>query len=122
MARSASATLNLVRLSLAITVAGVAAFAITQRQRQPISPLLQYLPAVYAVFALGLMLFFRDRLSRATGQQQARSLAIICWALGEGAALFGWVVHYLGAPLMWALPGTFVFFLALTTVAVPAES
>jgi hypothetical protein len=110
----------MIRASLTLGVLLLAAFAITQHRDQPVDPAIQYLPSVVAVFALGAVMFFRDRSARASGEQ-ARSFALIAWAMGESAAIFGWVVHFIGAPLVWALPGTFAFVMAISLVPIPPE-
>jgi hypothetical protein len=112
-----AAALPIIRAMFAFTVIGSAAAAITLHRDQPVGAALIYAPTLLAVVNLGLALFFRDR--GGTAGAQARTNAIIAWALGESAAIFGWIAHYIGAPLVWALPGTVAFVLILSLVPVP---
>jgi hypothetical protein len=112
-----NAALPIIRAAFAFTVIGAAAAAITLHQDRPVDAVLQYAPCLVAVVNLGLALFFRDR-GGAAGSPASTS-AIVAWALGESAALFGWIVHYIGAPLPWAIPGTVVFVMILTLVPIP---
>ena len=118
--RSPSDVLAIVRLSLMISVTVAAVGAVMLRQMEAADPLMSYAAAGFAVVAIGLVLFFREQSAKQQGEQ-ARSMAIIAWAMGEGAALFGWVVHYLGGPLVWAIPGTLVFLVAVLAVPVPRD-
>ena len=114
-----AAALPIIRATFAFTVLGAAAFAVTQHREREVDPALLYLPVVLAVVNFGLALFFRDR--AAGDPARARTNAVIAWAMGESAALFGWIVHFLGGPLAWALPGTIGFGLILWLVPPPPE-
>lgn len=113
--------LKLIRASLVLTVTGMAAVAIAMHRADP--PRSSVLPAVAVVLAMGavlLMFIFRERSTRVP-REQAASSVIVAWALGESAALFGWTIHLIGAPLMWAIPGTLAFMAAIIGVPIPPD-
>jgi hypothetical protein len=111
---------GLVRVALAIAVTVAAIGAIFFRQPDSPDPILGYAAAGVAVMAIGAVFFLRERAGAVQGQQ-ARTYTVFAWAVGEMAALFGWVIHYMGASVVWALPGTLVFLIALFTVPVPRD-
>lgn len=72
---------------------------------------------VVCLMAAGGVLFVRGAQARAETFASRASLAIVGWALGEGAALFGGI-HWLltGRPTLY-VAGLAVFVAALTTVS-----
>jgi hypothetical protein len=59
------------------------------------------------VVAVLLLLVLRARLTRLT-EVAGRSVLIIAWAVGEGAALFGGVYYFLSGNPEWFIIGLFV--------------
>ncbi|HSJ64418.1 MAG TPA: hypothetical protein VK922_11050 [Gemmatimonadaceae bacterium] len=59
------------------------------------------------VVAVVLLLVLRARLTRLT-EVAGRSVLIIAWAVGEGAALFGGVYYFLSGNPEWFIIGLFV--------------
>jgi hypothetical protein len=59
------------------------------------------------VVAILLLLVLRARLTRLT-EVAGRSVLIIAWAIGEGAALFGGVYYFLSGSAQWFIIGLFV--------------
>lgn len=59
------------------------------------------------VVAVVLLLVLRARLAR-LAEVAGRSVLIIAWAVGEGAALFGGVYYFLSGDPQWFLIGLFV--------------
>jgi hypothetical protein len=116
-AQTNPAALQIIRLMLLVTVTGLAVLAILRHRENDVG-LMQYVPPAVAVAMLAMVFVFREKAMAAAGEQY-RVFTIIAWALGESAALLGWVVHLVGGPLMFALPGTAVFLIAI--VAVPAS-
>lgn len=54
-----------------------------------------------------LLLVVRARFSRLT-ESAGRSVLIIAWAIGEGAALFGGVYYFLSGDTQWFIIGLFL--------------
>lgn len=111
--------LQIIRISLVMSVSLMAAVAILRHQPKPPGAL----PAVAVVLAMGAVVTMFVLRERAATQPHgdATATVIIAWALGEGAALFGWVTHLLGAPLLWAIPGTLAFLAAIATIPIPDQ-
>lgn len=63
------------------------------------------------VVAVLLLLVLRARLGRLT-EAAGRSMLIIGWAIGEGAALFGAVYYFLSGQAEWYIAGLFVMLAA----------
>jgi hypothetical protein len=59
------------------------------------------------VVAVVLLLILRARLTR-LAEVAGRSVLIIAWAVGEGAALFGGVYYFLSGDPQWFLIGLFL--------------
>ena len=59
------------------------------------------------VAAAALLLVLRVRLGRLT-ESAGRSMLIVAWAIGEGAALFGGVYYFLSGEPQWFIIGLFV--------------
>lgn len=58
-----------------------------------------------------LLLILRVRLTRLT-EAAGRSVLVIAWAVGEGAALFGGVYYFLSGEAQWFIAGLFVMLAA----------
>lgn len=63
------------------------------------------------VVAVLLLLILRARLTRLT-EAAGRSVLVIAWAVGEGAALFGGVYYFLSGDAQWFIAGLFVMLAA----------
>ncbi|HEX8690942.1 MAG TPA: hypothetical protein VF746_00770 [Longimicrobium sp.] len=120
-----AATLFIIRLSL---LAGVAMFgAVTwflySRGRQPSAPdpVLDWVViGVWAAVAVGLMLMSR-RYRAAPRRTDRVTLAIIGWAFGEAAAMFGGVHYFItGNPLRYGY-GLLIFCIALMLFPIPRD-
>lgn len=59
------------------------------------------------VVAVLLLLVLRARLSRLV-EPAGRSMLIVAWAIGEGAALFGGVYYFLSGDGQWFIIGLFI--------------
>lgn len=118
--QTSASRLGIIRIALVVTVVVFAAFAHLHHQHNHLGAA-EYLPLLVAVVALGLVFYFREQAAAAATSAQAESFTIVAWALGEGAALTGWVFRFLGGSHLFALPGTLVFLLAILLVPVPRE-
>jgi hypothetical protein len=121
------AALALVRISLLLGVllfGAVTWFLHRDPSWQPRSP--ESLPAVRRamlaawVLAIVGLLALRTRLARLTGDAR-RSLLVVAWAVGEGAALFGGVYYFLSGDAMSFLGGLLVMLAALLLFPVRRE-
>lgn len=107
-------TLAVVRIAL---LAGVLAFGavVFFQQRgegwRPADPgsLSSLRTAMFAVWvgAAVLLIILRLRLSR-LAEAAGRSMLIVAWAIGEGAALFGGVYYMLSGDPQWFVIGLFI--------------
>ena len=70
--------------------------------------------------AAAAVMALRLRLSSVAPAQQ-RSLAVVSWAVGEFAVLFGGVVFFLTGEWAKVLPGALVFAIALAAVPLPRD-
>lgn len=59
------------------------------------------------VLAVVFLLVLRARLGRRPGTGE-RSLLVVAWAIGESAALFGGVYHFLSGNAQWFIIGLFI--------------
>jgi len=77
---------------------------------------------MYVAVALAgaAVLALRLRMSWVAREKQ-RSLAVVSWAVGEFAALFGGVAFFLTGNWQVVLPGALVFALALAAVPLPRD-
>jgi hypothetical protein len=123
--QTSAATLFIIRLSLVAGVAmfGAATWFLYSRGRQPAGPdaTLDWLViGVWAVAAVGLMLLSR-RYRAAPRRTDRVSLAIIGWALGEMAAMFGGVHYFLtGSALRYGY-GLLIFCISLMLFPIPRD-
>jgi hypothetical protein len=122
-----SATLRNLSLIRAALVFGVSAFGVViwvvhQKSlfpAQPPDPILGYAQIGVAIAALAFALITRARVPQATEVSTLASRLLICWAVGEGAALFGGVVFLLGGDLRPYLIGLVAMFSVLALTPIP---
>lgn len=124
-----SRVLFLIRIAIAVGVGAFAAFTAFQRSRAPVSPeqfsrlpfdTLRLVLLGLAVACVLAALFLRTRMDEATPQRR-RLMTIIGWSFGEGVALFGIVLHFVGGPMSTMGIGLLAFILTLLLLPVPRE-
>jgi hypothetical protein len=103
----------LIRASLLGGVVMFGAVVYFQHHQGPFTPApnpqeLIYVPVIAIALALGGMFAVRPIWSRATGDAQRFSLALMGWAMGEGAALAGAVYYFLTDDPKFYIAGIFV--------------
>ena len=121
--------LFIIRIALFAGVATFAALVLYQRS-QGIETLGTGEPAIvnmmrYALWALSgtavaAALFLRSRVESASPTQRG-VMTVIGWALGEGVALFGVVLHFVGGPVRALAIGVLTFVVVLILLPVPQE-
>lgn len=119
--------LFIIRIALFAGVATFAALVLYQRS-QGIETLGAGEPAIvntmrYALWALAgsavaAALFLRSRVEAASPAQRG-GMTVIGWALGEGVALFGVVLHFIGGPISALAIGVLTFVVVLILLPVP---
>lgn len=117
--------LFLIRLAMTVGVVTFVAVAwfLHGRGQPPVasaSSLTTLTTAMYTAVGMAAAVVMALRL-RIAGAEPAmrRSLAVVAWAVGEFAALFGGVMLFLTGDLRLVLPGALVFALALAAVRIP---
>lgn len=117
--------LFLIRMALIFGVFGFAAFtyfrgAATSSNVDPASlEMLRYIFWGAAALAAAAALLIRTKVESAATPQQKGSLLIIGWAFGEGAALFGIVLHMIGGAVSSLALGLLLFTFTLTILPIP---
>ena len=124
-----SRQLFVIRIALFAGVATFAALVLYQRS-QGIETLSTGEPAIvnmmrYALWALAgtavaAALFLRSRVESAP-QAQRGVMTVVGWALGEGVALFGVVLHFIGGPISALAIGVLTFVVVLILLPVPQD-
>lgn len=116
---TSEATLALIRISLLLGVllfGAVSWFLHRDPTWRPGDPaalrMLQRAMLAQWVLAIAMLLFFRTRLDRTTGQARS-TLLLIGWAIGESAALFGGVHFFLSGDILSFLGGLVVMMAGL---------
>lgn len=124
-----SRVLFLIRMAIAVGVGAFAAFTTFQRSRDPVAPeqfsrlpfdTLRLVLLGLAVGAVLAALFLRTRMESAPPARR-RLMTIIGWSFGEGVALFGIVLHFIGGPVSTMGIGLLAFVLTLLLLPVPRE-
>jgi hypothetical protein len=116
--------LLLIRMALVFGVFGFAIFAyVAGAAKVPDLPAAALEPLRYVFWGVCAMaaaaaLFVRGRVESATPQRKGAYL-IIGWAFGEGAALFGIVLHMIGGAVSSLALGVLVFTFTLTVLTIP---
>jgi len=124
-----SKQLFIVRIALMTGVFMFAGFAMYQRGQGAPPTFGSELPIEMMQYALWILvglssaaaLFLRPRVDSAPPQRRAL-MTLVGWSFGEGVALFGIVLHYIGAPIVALSLGLLAFIIALLLLPVPAES
>ena len=93
--------------------------AVALTESMPLSTMRYLLWALIAASAAGA-LFLRTRVETAQPQQR-KTLTLIGWMLGEGVALYGIVIYYVGGPVTSVALGLLAFVFALMILPVPRE-
>ncbi len=124
-----SRVLFMIRIAIAVGVGAFAAFTAFQRSRNPVSPE-QFAQLPFDTLRLVLFglaaacvlaaLFLRTRMESSPPARR-RLMTIIGWSFGEGVALFGIVLHFVGAPVSTMGLGLLAFVLTLLLLPVPRE-
>ncbi|MBI2408829.1 MAG: hypothetical protein HYV19_11055 [Gemmatimonadetes bacterium] len=114
-----------IRIAMAV---GVATFIVVaavlhgkgQLAAPPAATLSKLKTAMYVAVgvAAAIVMALRLRIESATPATR-RALAVIAWAVGEFAALFGGVLFLLGGDWRLVLPGALVFAMSLAVVPIP---
>ena len=117
----AAGLLRVIRASLILTVSAVAVAAVLTRDAEPLEAAYAWVAGAMAAGAVLVALVLRPRAERPP-RGAAATLTILGWAVGEGAALLGWILHLMGAPLAWASPGTAAFLVVLALLPIPDDS
>lgn len=119
--------LFIIRVALLTGVVAFAALVLYQRSRGmaslgggPLLEMMRYVLWGLAGAATAGALFLRSRLE-STAPVHRGVMTVIGWALGEGVALFGIVLHYLGAPVTTLAIGLLTFALVLVLLPVPRD-
>lgn len=122
-----SRQLFIVRVGLIAGVFGFAGIALYQRSQGgaptgisgtlPLDALRYVVWVLVAASAL-VSLFLRSRIETAAPTQRGM-YTIIGWAFGEGVALFGVVLHFIGGPVTSLALGLLAFIFALLMLPVP---
>ena len=117
----AAGLLRVIRASLLLTVSAVAVAAVLTHDADPLEAAFAWVGGAMAAGAVLVALVLRPRAERPP-RGAAATLTILGWAVGEGAALLGWILHLMGAPLAWAFPGTAAFLVVLALLPIPDDS
>jgi Na+-transporting NADH:ubiquinone oxidoreductase subunit NqrE len=114
-----------IRIAMAV---GVATFIVVAGVLQgkgqlavpPAATLAKLKTAMYVAVgvAAAIVMALRVRIESATPAMR-RALAVVAWAVGEFAALFGGVVFLVGGDWRLVLPGALVFAMSLAVVPIP---
>lgn len=125
-----SRALYIIRLAIIVGVAAFAAGIAYQRSRAPVGadqlaalPLETMRLVLWGLAAACVLaaLFLRSRME-ASAPARRRMMTIIGWSFGEGVALFGIVLHYIGAAASTMALGVLAFVVTLLLLPVPRES
>ena len=121
--------LFIIRIALMTGVFMFAGFAMYQRgqaapptfgEELPLA-MLQYLLWILAGLSTLAALYLRPRVDAAPPQRRAM-MTLVGWSFGEGVALFGIVLHFIGASIVALSLGLLAFIIALMLLPVPPES
>jgi Na+-transporting NADH:ubiquinone oxidoreductase subunit NqrE len=114
-----------IRIAMAV---GVATFIVVagvlhgkgQLTAPPAATLSKLKTAMYVAVgvAAAIVMALRLRIESASPAMR-RALAVVAWAVGEFAALFGGVVFLVGGDWRLVLPGALVFAMSLAVVPIP---
>jgi Na+-transporting NADH:ubiquinone oxidoreductase subunit NqrE len=114
-----------IRIAMAV---GVATFIVVagvlqakgQLAAPPAATLAKLKTAMYVAVgvAAAIVMALRLRIESAAPAMR-RALAVVAWAVGEFAALFGGVVFLVGGDWRLVLPGALVFAMSLAVVPIP---
>jgi Na+-transporting NADH:ubiquinone oxidoreductase subunit NqrE len=114
-----------IRIAMAV---GVATFIVVagvlqgkgQLAAQPPATLSRLTTAMYVAVgvAAAIVMALRLRIESAAPAMR-RALAVVAWAVGEFAALFGGVLFLLGGDWRLVLPGALVFAMSFAVVPIP---
>lgn len=120
-ALSAARRALVIRVAMAVGVATflVVAWFISSRQTPTIAPekLRALTTAMYVAVGAAAAVVMALRLRIASAQPAMRAaLAVVAWAVGEFAAIFGGVLLFLSGDWRLALPGALVFAMGLVAV------
>lgn len=114
-----------IRIAMAVGVATfIVVAAVLQGKGQlaapPATTLSKLTTAMYVAVgvAAAIVMALRLRIESAAPAMR-RALAVIAWAVGEFAALFGGVLFLLGGDWRLVLPGALVFAMSLAVVPIP---
>lgn len=123
-----SKQLFIVRVALMAGVFMFAGIALYQRATNTTTPQMVDVPVEALRYVLWVLvgasalasLFLKPRVEAAPYGQKAL-LTLIGWSFGEGVALLGTILHYLGGPVSSLALGILAFVFALLILPVPRE-
>lgn len=123
-----SKQLFIVRIALMAGVFTFAGIALYQRATNTTAPPVAELPVEALRYVLWVLvgasalaaLFLKSRVEAAPYSKKAL-FTLIGWSFGEGVALLGIILHYLGGPMTSLALGMLAFVFSLLLLPVPRE-
>ena len=122
---SSTKALFLIRIAMAVGVTTfiVVAWFLQGRGQSSVSSVKAIGPLTTVMYtsvgvAAAIVMALRLRIDAAQPAMQ-RALAVVAWAVGEFAGLFGGVMMFLTGEWRFVLPGVLVFALSLAAVRIP---